>query len=142
MYQFVTFLHTIGAVGMGLYLLLPFLVGRVTQLTGDGQAGLADGLVFANRIAQYCLVLQLLTGGYMMSQSEYTVLWTVLITLLFLAIAALGGIAAKPLKRIASAIQSGQSASAHIARVRMFSIIILILYIAIIYLMQYPMYQA
>jgi hypothetical protein len=142
MINFVTFLHTIGAVGMGLYLLLPFLVGRVTQLTGEGQAGLADGLVFANRIAQYCLILQLLTGGYMMSNADYTVLWMVLITVLFLAIAALGGIAAKPLKRIAAAIQSGQSASAHIARVRMFSIIILILYLAIIYLMQYPDYRA
>ena len=90
MIDFVTFLHTIGAVGMGLYLLLPFLVGRVTQLTGEGQAGLADGLVFANRIAQYCLVLQLLTGGYMMTNADYTVLWMVLITVLFLAIAALG----------------------------------------------------
>ena len=136
--DFMVFLHVIGATGMGFYIALPFLVGRASKLNGAGQAGLADGLSSANRIAQYFLVLQLLTGGYLMSQGEYKVIWMIVVVVLFLAIAALGGIVSKPLKRIATSIQAGQSASSHIDRARMLSIIILIVYLVIIYFMKYP----
>ena len=132
------FLHAVGAVGTGFYVLLPFLVGRMTKLAGEGQAGLADGLVLANRFAQYFLILQLLTGGYMMTFADYSVLWMALTTVLFLAIAALGGIIAKPLKAIAASIRAGQSATSSINKARTLSFIILVLYIAIIILMQYP----
>ncbi|QYR20385.1 hypothetical protein KZ483_21595 [Paenibacillus sp. sptzw28] len=132
------FLHLIGAVGMGFYIVLPVLVGRASKLDGAGQAGLAEGLVSANRITQYFLVLQFLTGGYLISQGEYQVLWMVLVIVLFLAIAALGGIVTKPLKRIAVDIQSGQSASSHIAKARTLSIVILIIYLVIIYFMAFP----
>ncbi|RAP75513.1 hypothetical protein [Paenibacillus montanisoli] len=138
MFDFMLFLHVLGAAGMGFYLVLPLMVGRASKLDGSGQAGLADGLVTANRIAQYFLVLQLLTGGYLMSQGEYKVIWMIIVTLLFLAIAALGGIVTKPLKRIATAIQSGESASAHIAKARVLSLIILVIYVVILYFMKYP----
>ncbi|WP_308638699.1 hypothetical protein [Paenibacillus silvisoli] len=138
MLNFMLFLHVLGAAGMGFYLVLPLMVGRASKLDGSGQAGLADGLVSANRIAQYFLVLQLLTGGYLMSQGEYEVIWMIIVTLLFLAIAALGGIVTKPLKRIAAAIQSGQSASSHIGKARVLSLIILVIYVVILYFMKYP----
>ncbi|SDX19404.1 hypothetical protein [Paenibacillus sp. CF384] len=138
MYDFMLFLHVLGAAGMGFYLVLPLMVGRASKLDGAGQAGLAEGLVSANRIAQYFLVLQLLTGGYLMSQSDYKVIWMIIVTLLFLAIAALGGIVTKPLKRIAAEIQSGQSATAHIGKARVLSLIILVIYLVILYFMKYP----
>ncbi|CAM4360115.1 hypothetical protein [Paenibacillus tarimensis] len=135
-------LHVIGTGGMGFYLLLPFLVGRTTQLTGEGQAGLAEGLVLGNRIAQYFLILQLLTGGYLISQAgEYTVAWMIIVIVLFLAIAALGGIMTKPLKGIVSSIRSGKSAAEMIKRVRTMSLIVLVIYLVILYFMQYPMYK-
>jgi hypothetical protein len=132
------FLHVLGAVGMGFYIVLPIMVGRASKLAGVGQGGLADGLLSANRIAQYFLILQLLTGGYLMSQADYTVTWMVIIILLFLGIAALGGIVSKPLKRVVSSIQEGQSATAHINKARVMSMIILVLYIVIIYFMMFP----
>ncbi|MFC4812546.1 hypothetical protein [Paenibacillus sp. GCM10023250] len=138
MFSFMLFLHVIGAAGLGFYIALPFMAGRATKLDGGGQAGLADGLVSANRIAQYFLVLQLLTGGYLMSQSDYAVIWMIIVTVLFLAIAALGGIITKPLKRISASIQSGQSASAHIAKVRTLSVVLLLVYLVTIYFMKYP----
>ncbi|MBW7477016.1 hypothetical protein K0T92_20065 [Paenibacillus oenotherae] len=141
MLEFMVLLHTIGAVGMGFYIVMPLLVGKASKLAGAGQAGLADGLISANRIAQYFLIVQLLTGGYLMSKGEYSVLWMILVTLLFLAIAALGGIVTKPLKRIVAAIESGQSATAHIGKARVMSLIVLVLYLVNIYLMQYPMYK-
>ncbi|WP_332310205.1 hypothetical protein [Paenibacillus sp. P22] len=68
-------------------------------------------------------------------------LWMVLVIVLFLAIAALGGIQTKPLKRIVSQIQAGQSATAEIGKVRMFSFILLVLYIVTLYLMVNPFYK-
>ncbi|KKC47331.1 MULTISPECIES: hypothetical protein [Paenibacillus] len=135
------FLHVLGAGGVGFYLILPFLVGRASRLAGAGQQGLAEGLIAGNRIAQYFLILQFLTGGYLISQADYTVLWMVLVIVLFLAIAALGGIQTKPLKRIVSQIQAGQSATAEIGKVRMFSFILLVLYIVTLYLMVNPFYK-
>ncbi|MGU3473070.1 hypothetical protein ACLBWT_18230 [Paenibacillus sp. D51F] len=135
------FLHVLGAGGVGFYLILPFLVGRASRLAGAGQQGLAEGLIAGNRVAQYFLILQFLTGGYLISQADYTVLWMVVVIVLFLAIAALGGIQTKPLKRIVSQIQAGQSATEEIGKVRMFSFILLVLYIVTLYLMVNPFYK-
>ncbi|MEV5025922.1 hypothetical protein [Paenibacillus sp. LPE1-1-1.1] len=133
------FLHVLGAVGMGFYIVLPIMIGRASKLAGLGQGGLAEGLLSANRIAQYFLILQLLTGGYLMSQADYSVVWMVIIILLFLGIAALGGIISKPLKLVVASIQDGKSATTHIGKARVLSIIVLVLYIAIIYFMMFPM---
>ncbi|MFS0727312.1 hypothetical protein [Paenibacillus sp. 1P07SE] len=141
MNQFMTFLHVIGAVGMGFYVVLPFLIGRASRLAGEGQSGLAEGLVSGNRIAQYFLILQLLTGGYLISQMEYAIFWIILTIVLFLAIAAVAGMMTKPIKQIAIAIQAGQSASGHIGKARTMSFIVLLIYLVIIYLMKYPVYR-
>lgn len=136
MFNVMLFLHVLGAVGMGFYVVLPVMLGRASKLAGVGQGGLAEGLLSANRIAQYFLIVQLLTGGYLMSQNDYSVVWMVIITVLFLAIAALGGIISKPLKLVVASIQEGKSATAHINKARIMSIIVLVLYIAIIYFMK------
>ena len=86
-------------------------------------------------------MLQLLTGGYLMSKGEYAVIWMILVTVLFLAIAALGGIVSKPLKQIAAVHSNRKSASSHIAKARVLSIIILVIYLVIIYFMKYPIYK-
>jgi hypothetical protein len=57
------FLHVVGAVGMGVYAILPFLARQFRKLSGAAQEGLASGLVTGGRIGQYSLVIQLLTGG-------------------------------------------------------------------------------
>jgi hypothetical protein len=131
-------LHLLGAIGMGFYVVLPVILGRASKLAGAGQGGLADGLIAGNRIAQYCLVLQILTGGYMMSKADYSVLWMVIVMVLFLGIAAFGGIISKPLKGVIHAIEKGQSAAANISKAKMFSLLILVLYVAMIYFMKYP----
>ncbi|GBG08825.1 hypothetical protein B1748_04170 [Paenibacillus sp. MY03] len=135
MYEAMVLLHVLGAVGMGFYVVLPIMLGGASKSDGNGQAGLAKGLLSANRIAQYFLIVQLLTGGYLMSQGDYAVAWMIIITLLFLGIAALGGIASKPLKGIVSAIQSGQSTTAYVNNAKIMSLIILVLYVAIVYFM-------
>lgn len=142
MYNVMVFLHLLGAIGMGFYVVLPFMIGRASKLAGVGQGGLADGLLSANRIAQYFLVLQLITGGYLISQGDYTVAWMIIVVLLFLAIAAIGGIMSKPLKLVVSSINEGKSATSHISKARVMSLIIFVLYIVIIYLMKFPMIES
>lgn len=137
------FLHIVGAVGMGIYAILPFVVGKFKQLSGAAQEGLASGLVTAGRFGQYSLVLQLLTGGYLISNSpygDYTVAWMITTIVLFLAIAALSGIVQGPLKRIVAASVSGQSASESISKVRTLSTLIFVIFLVIIWIMQDPWY--
>lgn len=134
------FLHLLGAIGMGIYIVLPVMIGRASKLAGVGQEGLADGLLSANRIAQYCLIIQLLTGGYLMSKNDYSIAWMVIIIVLFLGIGAIGGVMTKPLKLVISSIRDGKSATSHINKARVMSLIILLLYVAIIYFMKFPMY--
>lgn len=138
------FLHIVGAVGMGIYAILPFVIGKFKQLSGSAQEGLASGLITGGRFGQYSLILQLITGGYLISNSsagDYTVAWMIVVIVIFLAIGALSGIIQAPLKRIAAAAKDGQNASASISKAQTLSAIIFVLFLVIIWLMQDPWYQ-
>jgi hypothetical protein len=134
------FLHVVGAVGMGIYAILPFVVGKFKQLSGPAQEGLASGLVTSGRFGQYALVLQLLTGGYLITGTniDYAVSWMVVTIVIFIAIGALSGIVQAPLKRIAVASAKGENASSSISRVQTLSAITFVLFIVIIWIMQSP----
>jgi hypothetical protein len=146
MYNIMLVLHVIGAVGMGIYAIMPFVVGKFKKLSGPAQEGLASGLLSAGRIGQYALILQLLTGGYLMSNAaggaKYTAAWMVTVIVLFVAIGALTGIVQAPLKRILAASANGQSASASISRVQTLSTITFILFLIVIWFMENPSYVA
>lgn len=140
---FMLFLHILGAAGMGFYLVLPFLAARFRNLSTPSQEGLADGLATASRFAQYALVIQLLTGVYlMMSGNTYTTGWIVLTILLFLAIGATSGMMQKPMRRIAEAARKHENASDAINRVQTLGVITLLLYIAILWIMANPWYES
>ncbi|MFC5468896.1 DUF2269 family protein [Cohnella suwonensis] len=145
MYTFMVFLHIIGAVGMGIYAILPFVVGKFKQLSGAAQEGLASGLISGGRIGQYALVLQLLTGGYLISNAEggakYAVGWMIAVGVLFILIGALSGIVQAPLKRIVAASAKSESASSDISRVQMMSAIIFVIFVVIIWLMSNPTFK-
>ncbi|TVX98006.1 DUF2269 family protein [Cohnella terricola] len=141
MLKVMLFLHIVGAVGMGVYAIMPFLAGKFKQLSGAAQEGLARGLISGGRIGQYALVLQLLTGGFLISNSDmpdYTVAWMITIVVVFVAIGALSGIIQGPLKKIAAASVNGESASSFVSRVQTLSAIIFVLFIVIIWLMSNP----
>lgn len=142
MLDIMLFLHVVGAVGMGIYAILPFLAGRFSKLSGSAQEGLASGLIAGGRIGQYSLVLQLLTGGYLISGTnvDYDTSWIIVIGVVFIAIGALSGIVQAPLKRIAAAAKDGRDASSYIGQVRSMSVIILLLFLVILWLMQNPWY--
>jgi hypothetical protein len=132
------FLHIVGAVGMGIYAIMPFVAGKFKQLSGSAQEGLASGLVTAGRIGQYALVLQLLTGGYLITGTniEYSISWIITTVVIFIALGALSGIVQAPLKRIAAASAKGENASASISRVQTLSTITFVLFLVMIWIMQ------
>ncbi|RUS43863.1 hypothetical protein [Cohnella sp. AR92] len=134
------FLHVVGAVGMGIYAILPFLVGKFKQLSTPAQEGLASGLLTAGRVGQFSLVLQLLTGGYLISQADYKTAWMIVIIVLFVAIGAMAGMVQGPLKRIRAAAAGNQDISGNVSKARTFSAIAFILFLVIIWLMQDPWY--
>jgi hypothetical protein len=135
MYTFILFLHVAGAVGMGIYVVLPIIAGRFRRLSTPAQEGLASGLISAGRFGQFALVVQLLTGGYLMSQGDYSTSWIIAMGIVYLAIGALTGLVARPLKQIVATTSNGQSATDAIARVRVFSILIVILFLVMLYMM-------
>jgi hypothetical protein len=134
------FLHIVGAVSMGIYAIMPFVVGKFKQLSGSAQEGLGSGLATAGRIGQFGLVLQLLTGGYLISQGDYKPGWMITVIVLFVAIGALTGIVQATLKRIAIAAAKGENASAAISKVQTLSSIAFVVFLVIIWLMEDPWY--
>jgi len=134
------FLHVLGAVGMGTYLIMPMLAGLFRKISGAAQEGLASGLMAGGRVGQLSLVIQLLTGGYLISQTdtEYSVPWIIVVLVLFLAIGALTGVVQKPIRQIAELSRESKDASGPIGKLRTLSALILILFLVVLWLMKDP----
>ncbi|MEX2416651.1 MAG: hypothetical protein WD424_10935 [Paenibacillaceae bacterium] len=140
MYNLFIFLHVLGAIGLGYYLILPLLLRNITKLSGQALESYLAGLFGTSRIAQYLLVIQLLTGGYLMSKNDYTVAWMISSIGFFLVAAAISGIMNKSMKTTIREIQAGGSGVAQLSSIRLFSIIVSLSMLIIIYFMKYPMY--
>lgn len=132
----VSFIHLLGAIAMGFYLLLPFVIGKLASLSGDARKGFLSGTHLMNRIAQFVLIVQLLTGGYMMSKGSYSVAWMVATVVLLILIGAFSGMLGGPIKRIMNA--SVDANSSDIGKIRMFSLLVAISYLLIIIIMFNP----
>jgi len=129
------FIHLLGAISMGYYLLLPFMAGKLAALAGDTRKGFASSVRAFNTFAQIVLLVQLLTGGYLMSLGDYSVAWMVATVVLILLIGAFSGMLGKPLKRV---VQSGADAGADVKRIRLFSALTAVSFLLIIIIMFDP----
>jgi hypothetical protein len=141
MYKLFLFLHVLGAIGLGFYLILPLLLRNITKLSGQALESYLAGLFGTSRIAQYLLVIQLLTGGYLMSKNDYAVAWMISSIGFFLVAAAISGIMNKSMKNTIKEIQAGGSGEAQLSSIRLFSIIVSVSMLIVIYFMVYPMYR-
>jgi hypothetical protein len=133
-------LHGLGAIAAGFYLLLPFLTGKLASLSGESLIGYSRVLFSFNRIGQYLLIAQFITGGYLISKAEYSWTWIILVLVLFLIVGALPGIMSKSLKHILNNADD-TTVQKSISKVGTFSIVIAIVLLVLIYLMYYPMYR-
>lgn len=141
MVQFILLLHVLGAIGMGFYLVLPFLFARSAGLEAQVRQGYIEGLYAAHRIGQFMLIAQFLTGGYLISQAKYSVVWMVLVIVLFLVVSALTGIAGSRMKRHVQSVKSGKDGAAEFASARTLSSIAAVILLVTIIVMVYPIYR-
>ncbi|MDP4097873.1 hypothetical protein OIN60_13945 [Paenibacillus sp. P96] len=130
-------LHMIGAVAMGFYLLLPLVVGKLDSLSAPAQEGAVSTVRTLNRFAQYALIIQLLTGGYMLMGGDYSLAWMIIVILLLLIIAALGGMMGKPLRLAIEGLSKGNDISAQKAKLRTFSALLAISVLLMLFFMVY-----
>lgn len=138
MLQVLLYIHVVSAILMGIYLVLPFLVNQVDKLSsGAAQFGFMSVLFKTNRVGQFASVVSFLTGGYLVSKDDYSVVWMVLAIVLFLAIAALSGIMGKRM-RLALSEASGGSIKAQIGSIKTLSLINGVLFFLIVTLMKFP----
>lgn len=132
------FIHIIGSLAMGFYLLLPFVVGKIDKLAPSVQEGTISAVQLLNRLAQFALILVLVSGIYMIfAWGSYTVAWIVVVLLLFLAISGMAGAMGKPLRLSLEAIRNQQPITQYAGKMRMFSTLIAVFLILITFLMVY-----
>jgi hypothetical protein len=135
------FLHVLGAIAAGYYLLFPFLMLRISKLSTTAQEGYVSGLHAANRVGQYIFILQLITGGYLISQKSYSIAWIVIVLVVFVLLAALAGMMGKPLKRVIENIKTGKETAPMVRKATLYSIIISISYLILIIMMSFPTFR-
>ncbi|MCJ8010188.1 hypothetical protein MUG84_00340 [Paenibacillus sp. KQZ6P-2] len=131
------FIHIVGAAALGFYLILPFVVGKVSKLSLPAQEGSAATIRSLNMYAQIALVIQLLTGGYLMSQGSYSVPWMIVIVILFLAIGAISGMMGKPLRLAMEGIKNKRDISVETGKIRTLSALTAICVLVMLFFMVY-----
>jgi uncharacterized membrane protein len=139
MQKFILFLHILSAVGMGFYLLFPLLAARISSFAKQTQEGYVQALLIANRFGQYLLIVQFLTGGYLMGKYKDSIstVWMIIVLVLIILVGAFTGMIGGPLKRIRN-LQAGQDASADVAKAKTFSLLIAVFLLVLVILMVYP----
>lgn len=131
------FLHMIGTLALGFYLVLPFLVGKIGSLSPATQEGMVSAVQLLNRIAQFALIILLVSGIFLIIGGTYSVAWIVIVLVLFLAISAIGGIMGKPLRLALEALRNNQPINGYIGKIRTFSTLLAVFLILITFLMVY-----
>lgn len=131
------FVHIIGALAFGFYLVLPFIFAKVNKLSIPAQEGTVSLISSLNRFAQIGLVVQLLTGGYMVGKGKFSIAWMVVVVVLFLIIGALSGMMGKPLRLALQNIKQKNNVQAHLGKLKMLSTVLSITVIVISFFMVY-----
>lgn len=129
------FLHMIGTLALGFYLVLPFILGRTEKLSPAAKEGTLNAIGGFNRFAQYGLVIQLLTGGYMMTKGDFSVPWMIIVVVLLLAMFALGGIMSKPLRLASAGMRENRDVSAETGKLRTLSALLSVSLLLMVFFM-------
>lgn len=138
MVTFILFLHVLGAVSVGFYLLLPVVASKLAGMNPQAQVGFAKGIYGLNRVGQWLLVVQFLTGGYLISKSGVSVPWMIVSIVLFIIMGAMAGMMGGPLKRIIEHGGEGKAAAAKdAAKLSRFSGIAALMLVVLVILMYY-----
>lgn len=138
MYGIMMFLHIVGALALGFYLVLPIVFSKVPKLTPAAQEGTVSAVKTLNTYAQVGLVIQLLTGGYLITGGGggYTRTWIIVVIVLFLAIGAFSGMLGKPLRQAIEGIRNNKGIQ-DAGKLRTFSTLLCLCVLLISFFMVY-----
>lgn len=105
MFQALISLHVLSSLLLGTFVVLPFLVRRITTIPDREQAGFIKSLQIFTRFGHYALIVLLLTGGGLIFEStnKPPFLWTTSALILLLIISAAVGVLAGNLKKLHTA---------------------------------------
>ncbi|MFB5192426.1 hypothetical protein [Alicyclobacillus fastidiosus] len=134
----VYFIHILGAISMGFYLFLPFMVTKMTALPKPSQAGYVRALYHVNKVSLYIIILQLLTGGYLISVANVPATWSVVVILLLVVVGGLISMAGAKMKRIIHELEEGRDAKAEAGKVRTFAYLTFIALLLMVLFMVFP----
>ncbi|WP_028594244.1 hypothetical protein [Paenibacillus assamensis] len=129
-------IHFMAVALIGFYGLAPFFANKLKKAAPGAQEGVLSTMIVGNRIAQYILVVQFITGGYMMTKAGVTHVWMGVVTVLLLAMFAFSGIMGKKMKVALQAAKNNQTDTASISKIVTFSSIVFVLFIGMLVLMQ------
>jgi hypothetical protein len=118
-------IHILCSVYLIFYFLLPFMAG------GAANRQTAKGLHLMNRIGQYILVLELISGGYMVMKGDYHLAWVISALLLILIMFAMTGMSSKPFKQLLA----GEPSEQPIRKIRIYSLIAGVAYLILMTMM-------
>lgn len=126
------FLHVLGAIGMGYYLLLPLFL-RVKILESRS---VLHVFYWLNFTVQWILVAQFLTGLYLYFYGNYPVLWITLVAIVFLGIGGFGGMFGYYIRKF---LQTSDTMEGHwLKKIRLHGILTSICMFLIVILMLHP----
>lgn len=130
-------IHMIGTLALGFYLVLPFVLNKTAKLSGTAKEGTLNVVSGFNRYAQYGLIIQLLSGGYMMTKGEYSIPWMTVVVVLLVAMFAFAGVMGKPLRLAAAGMRENRDVSAETGKIRTMSILLAVCLVLMIFFMVY-----
>ncbi|MHA0857459.1 hypothetical protein [Paenibacillus sp. CMAA1364] len=135
MWTIMSFVHILGALSVGFYLLLPFIVNKMSTLSLPAQEGTAVAIRTFNIFAQVGLLIQFITGGYLMTKGDYSVAWMVVTVLLIVALFAVSGMMTKPLKSAVAKVKEKKEISSEVGKLKMMSSILAVCLLVMVYFM-------
>lgn len=137
MWMIMSFVHILGALSVGFYLLLPFIVSKMSSLSLPAQEGSAASIRSFNVFAQIGLLVQFLTGGYLMTKGDYSIAWMTVVIVLLVALFAISGMMSKPLKLAIANIKEKKDISAHLGKLRTMSALLAVCLLVMVFFMVY-----
>lgn len=118
-------------------MLFPLFIGRVTKLAAPLREGLINGLYVANRLGQYILILQFVSGGLLIYHNSYSSAWIVTVITVFTILAAFAGLMAQPMRDLMSKSCSEQRQQACVTRLRIYGVMMSICFVILVILMKF-----
>lgn len=139
-FRIMLFLHVLGAVALGFYLFFPFLARRLGKLQANQQEALLPVLLTLNRFGQYLLVVQLITGGYLIGKGDFSVGWIIIVAVLFLAMIGLAGMTSGPVRRVLKGLHEKAAVDRDMGKINTFSMLLSVLLLLLVVSMSFPQY--